>query len=124
MAVLYLDLDKFKQVNDTHGHTVGDHLLQEVARRLIQCVRQSDTVGRVGGDEFNILLDNMKRIEDATQVSGKLLAALSKPYELATATLQITPSIGIAVYPENGEDADELILYADNAMYQAKRRVL
>jgi diguanylate cyclase (GGDEF)-like protein len=121
LAVLYLDLDKFKQVNDTHGHTVGDLLLQEVARRLTGCVRESDTVGRIGGDEFIVLLDGIKRLEDAALVKAKIFATLSKPYELASLTLLNIPSIGVAVYPENGKDADELIRYADNAMYQVKR---
>ncbi len=122
LAVLYLDLDKFKQVNDTHGHTVGDHLLQEVARRLTRCVRESDTIGRIGGDEFIVLLDGIKQPDDAARVTEKILATLSEPYELTGVTLQIIPSIGVAVYPENGEDGNELILYADNAMYQVKRK--
>lgn len=122
LAVLYLDLDKFKQVNDTHGHTVGDHLLQEVAVRLSRSVRESDTVARVGGDEFVVLLDGIKEREDAVLVTAKLLAILSEPYQLAEVTLQIIPSVGVAVYPENGEDEDELIRYADDAMYQAKRK--
>lgn len=121
LAVLFLDLDKFKQVNDTYGHTVGDHLLQEVALRLTRAVRESDTVGRIGGDEFIVLLDGLMQLEDAAAVTGKILATLCEPYELATATLQITPSIGVAMYPENGGDENELILYADNAMYQAKQ---
>ena len=121
LAVLFLDLDKFKPVNDTYGHTVGDHLLQDVARRLTRFVRESDTVGRIGGDEFIILLEGIKENEDAAIVAGKILATLSEPYNLATVTLQIIPSIGVAVYPENGENANELILYADNAMYQIKK---
>jgi diguanylate cyclase (GGDEF)-like protein len=120
-AVLFLDLDKFKQVNDTHGHTVGDQLLQDVARRLTRCVRESDTVGRIGGDEFIILLESIKQPGDAAVVRGKIMATLSAPYNLAKVTLQIIPSIGLAVYPENGEDGNELIRYADNAMYQIKR---
>ena len=121
LAVLFLDLDKFKQVNDIHGHTVGDHLLQDVARRLTRCVRESDTVGRIGGDEFIILLESIKQPEDAAILTGKILATLSEPYKLAKVTLQIIPSIGVAVYPENGEEGNELIRYADNAMYQIKK---
>jgi diguanylate cyclase (GGDEF)-like protein/PAS domain S-box-containing protein len=121
LAVLFLDLDKFKQVNDTHGHTVGDQLLQDVARRLTRCVRESDTVGRIGGDEFIILLESIKQPEGAAIVAGKIMATLSEPYNLAKVKLQIIPSIGLAVYPENGEDGNELIRYADNAMYQIKR---
>jgi diguanylate cyclase (GGDEF)-like protein len=100
---------------------VGDQLLQDVARRLTRFVRESDTVGRIGGDEFIILLESIKQIEDAAIVAGKILATLSEPYNLAKVTLQIIPSIGVAVYPENGEDANELIRYADNAMYQIKK---
>ncbi|MFH2124208.1 MAG: diguanylate cyclase [Pseudomonadota bacterium] len=121
LAVLFLDLDKFKQVNDTHGHTVGDYLLQDVARRLTRCARESDTVGRIGGDEFIMLLENIKGVEDAAVVTGKIFATLAEPYKFGKVTLQITPSIGVAVYPENGKDAHELILYADNAMYQIKK---
>lgn len=121
LAVLFIDLDKFKQVNDTHGHIVGDQLLQNVARRLIRCVRESDTVGRIGGDEFIILLESIKQPEEAAKVAGKILATLSEPYNLAKVTLQIIPSIGVALYPENGEDGDELMRYADNAMYQIKK---
>lgn len=122
LAVLFLDLDKFKPVNDTYGHTVGDYLLQDVARRLTRCVRESDTVARIGGDEFIILLESIKQCEEAAIVAGKILATLSEPYNLAKVTLQIIPSIGVAVYPENGKDANELIRYADNAMYQIKKK--
>lgn len=124
LAVLYLDLDEFKRVNDTHGHTVGDHLLQEIARRLMDCVRESDTVGRLGGDEFIVLLDGIKRPECATIVKEKIHAVLSAPYEHAKATLQVTPSIGIAMYPEDGVDEHELIRYADKDMYETKRKSL
>lgn len=122
MAVLYLDLDEFKQVNDTLGHTAGDHLLQEVARRLTRSVRESDTVGRMGGDEFIVLLDGIRQHEHAAAIADKILSILSKPYELSMATLRIIPSIGVAVYPEDGEDANELIHHADNAMYLAKNK--
>ena len=89
---------------------------------LTRFVRESDTVGRLGGDEFIILLESIKQFEDAAIVAGKILATLSEPYNLAKVTLQIIPSIGVAVYPENGKDANELIRYADNAMYQIKKR--
>lgn len=121
LAILYLDLDKFKQVNDTYGHITGDHLLQEVALRLTNCIRESDTVGRLGGDEFIILLDEITQREDTDLIRAKIITTLSKPYQLAKTTLHITPSIGVAVYPENGTDGNELIRYADDAMYQAKR---
>lgn len=121
LSVLYLDLDKFKEINDTFGHTTGDHLLREVALRLKECVRESDTVGRLGGDEFAILLDGINRQEDATLVAEKILVTLSAPYNLEGATLVTTPSLGIAVYPEHGEDDLQLIRHADDAMYVAKR---
>jgi diguanylate cyclase (GGDEF)-like protein len=101
---------------------VGDQLLQDVARRLTRCVRESDTVGRIGGDEFIILLESIKQPEEAAIVTGKIMANLSEPCKLAKVTLQIIPSIGVAVYPENGEDGNELIRFADDAMYQIKKR--
>ncbi len=121
LAVLYLDMDHFKQINDTFGHTTGDHLLREVAHRLRQCVREADTVGRLGGDEFAVLLDNISRQEDATLVAGKILASLSEPYLLEENTLISAPSMGIAVYPEHGQNDLHLIRHADEAMYVAKR---
>ncbi|MDX1722665.1 MAG: diguanylate cyclase [Pseudomonas sp.] len=121
LAVLYLDMDNFKQINDTFGHTTGDHLLREVAHRLRQCVREADTVGRLGGDEFAVLLDNIGRQEDATLVAEKILVALSAPYFLEGKTLISAPSLGIAVYPEHGQSDLHLIRHADEAMYVAKR---
>lgn len=121
LAILYLDMDNFKQINDTFGHTTGDHLLREVAQRLKQCVRESDTIGRLGGDEFAILLDNISKREDATVVADKVLAALCDPYILDGITLLSTPSLGIAIYPEHGQDQLQLVRLADEAMYVAKR---
>lgn len=121
LAVLYLDMDNFKQINDTFGHTTGDHLLREVAQRLRQCVRESDTIGRLGGDEFAILLDNISKQEDATLMADKILVALSEPYILDGQTLISAPSLGIAVYPEHGRDELQLVRLADEAMYVAKR---
>jgi diguanylate cyclase (GGDEF)-like protein/PAS domain S-box-containing protein len=121
LAILYLDLDKFKQVNDTYGHITGDHLLQEVARRLTDCIRESDTVGRLGGDEFIVLLDDIAQREDTDRLKTKIITTLSEPYTFAQTILHITPSIGVAVYPENGTDSNALIRYADDAMYQVKR---
>lgn len=121
LAVLYLDIDKFKQINDTHGHTTGDNLLREVAYRLKHCVRASDTIARLGGDEFAILLDSITTEDDATVVAQKILHALSDPYILDGVTLIAAPSLGIAVYPEHGEDDAQLIRHADEAMYVAKR---
>jgi diguanylate cyclase (GGDEF)-like protein/PAS domain S-box-containing protein len=121
LAVMYLDMDDFKLVNDTFGHGMGDMLLHEVAKRLCLCVRDSDTVGRLGGDEFAILLENITKQEDAVLVAEKVLAALSAPYLLDGQTLISTPSLGIAVYPEHSRDEQHLVRLADEAMYTAKR---
>ncbi|SEA59951.1 sensor domain-containing protein [Alkalimonas amylolytica] len=121
LAVLYLDLDKFKQINDTFGHTTGDYLLQDVAQRLQQCVRDCDTVGRLGGDEFAILLDDIHEPDDAVVVAEKIIAHLSNPFVLKEVTVITTPSLGIAIYPEHGQDYLQLIKHADEAMYTAKR---
>ncbi|WOD09897.1 diguanylate cyclase [Pseudomonas sp. NyZ704] len=121
LAVLYLDMDNFKQINDTFGHTTGDHLLREVAQRLKQCVRESDTIGRLGGDEFAVLLDNIGKREDATLVAEKIIATLSSPCILNDKTVISAPSLGIAIYPEHAKDELELVRLADEAMYVAKR---
>lgn len=122
LAVLFLDLDKFKAVNDCYGHLVGDELLQEVALRLKQCVRESDTVGRLGGDEFVVLINGVEHWNAAAVVAEKIRLALCRPCELQGRAIQITPSIGIAVYPEDGEDDQALLCSADGAMYLAKTR--
>ncbi|MEH6687142.1 MAG: diguanylate cyclase [Halopseudomonas sabulinigri] len=121
LAVLYLDMDNFKQINDTFGHTTGDHLLREVAQRLRQCVRASDTTGRLGGDEFAILLDGISSPKDAALVAEKVIASLSEPYLLEAGTLITAPSVGIATFPEHGRDDVQLVKRADEAMYIAKR---
>lgn len=122
LAVLYLDLDKFKHVNDTFGHTAGDQLLQEVARRLTQCVRESDTVARIGGDEFIVLLERISKDEDAAVVATKILSSLNEPMQLGDVKWPIMPSIGIAHYPEDATDLAQLFRRADEAMYQAKKQ--
>ncbi|MFC6671959.1 diguanylate cyclase domain-containing protein [Marinobacterium aestuariivivens] len=124
LAVLYLDLDKFKQVNDTYGHIVGDRLLQEVARRLTGCIRESDTVSRLGGDEFVVLLENIRQSGDVERVAGKIHLALSARYDFPGASFQIFTSIGTALYPDNGTSELELMSYADNAMYKTKKMSL
>ncbi|MCG4454972.1 diguanylate cyclase [Pseudomonas sp. MMS21-TM103] len=121
LAVLYLDMDNFKHINDTFGHTTGDLLLREVAQRLKQCVRESDTVGRLGGDEFAVVLDNICRQEDATLVAEKIIVTLSAPYLLEGNTLISAPSLGIAIYPEHGQSDLHMVQHADEAMYVAKR---
>ena len=124
LALLYVDLDKFKQVNDSFGHAVGDLLLQEVARRLQQCVRETDTVARIGGDEFVILLEHLQQPEHANRVADKIRSLLGEPVPWEGCDLSIVPSIGIALYPENGEEAQQLFKHADEAMYGVKRGVV
>ncbi len=122
LAVLYLDLDQFKPVNDSHGHDIGDLLLREVAVRIGQCVRESDTVGRIGGDEFVVLLNDIGLPEHAVAVAEKIHLAFEQPFELSGCTLQVSASIGIAIYPDHGEDDKQLLRRADDAMYGAKRQ--
>jgi diguanylate cyclase (GGDEF)-like protein/PAS domain S-box-containing protein len=121
LAVLFLDLDGFKQVNDSLGHPVGDQLLQSVARRLEATVRHSDTVGRLGGDEFVVLLSEVSRAADAAIIAKKILAALTLPHRVGEHDLSITASIGLSTYPASGWDAETLIKTADAAMYRAKQ---
>ncbi len=123
VAVLFLDLDRFKNVNDSLGHPVGDHLLRALTRRLHQRVRGDDTFGRLGGDEFLIILDSIHRPEDATNVARKLIQVLEEPFELPNGKeIYVGASIGISLYPQDGEEATTLIQHADAAMYQAKEQ--
>jgi diguanylate cyclase (GGDEF)-like protein len=119
---LFLDLDKFKHINDSLGHAVGDQLLQGVSERLVRCVRTSDTVSRHGGDEFVILLANERRPEDAVLAAEKILLAMSTPFLIDSQELHTSTSIGISAYPFDGTDAAALIKNADTAMYHAKER--
>jgi len=119
-ALLFLDLDNFKYINDSLGHEIGDKLLQSVAQRLNACVRKSDTVSRQGGDEFVILLSENQYDDDVTLTADKIIAALAVPHSVAAHELQVTTSIGISIYPADGQDADTLIKSADTAMYYAK----
>jgi diguanylate cyclase (GGDEF)-like protein/PAS domain S-box-containing protein len=121
LALLYIDLDRFKQVNDTFGHAIGDLLLREVGHRIRHCVRESDTIGRIGGDEFIVLLNTIKLPEHASMVAEKIRAFLNQPFELADHRLHISASLGIAVYPEHGDEKKQLIWHADSAMYCAKK---
>lgn len=121
-SLLYLDLDKFKQVNDRFGHAAGDKLLQEVASRLRQCVREADTVARIGGDEFVVLLEQVVLAEDVALVAEKIRAALALPVALGEHNVEARPSIGIAMYPAHGETAQQLLKCADEAMYQVKHK--
>ena len=122
-ALLFLDLDKFKRVNDTLGHNAGDELLQAVAARIQHQVRESDTVARIGGDEFTVILRNITRRENAEIVARKIIAAVAMPFQLGSQkqSVDIGTSIGIAVYPSDAQDADALIDAADAAMYSAKQ---
>jgi len=120
VALLYLDLDDFKDVNDTFGHAEGDRLLQEMTQRLNACVRAADTLARLGGDEFVVLLENIQTQLDASQVAEKLLSAISMPYCLKGIELRPRASIGIAVGPSHGTTVEELLKSADAAMYRAK----
>ena len=121
MAVMYLDLDGFKQINDTLGHKAGDLLLISVAQRLTAAVREEDTVARLGGDEFAMSLPHISNRGDATRMAQKIVEAVSRPYDLDGAKARITISIGIGIFPENGRDAEALMLAADAALYEAKR---
>jgi diguanylate cyclase (GGDEF)-like protein/PAS domain S-box-containing protein len=121
LALMFIDLDKFKPVNDTYGHGVGDMLLKEVAMRIQICLRESDTAARIGGDEFVVLLPAIESQKDASRVGEKILLALNKPFVLAGHTLEISGSIGVAVYPEHGKVDKLLVKSADIAMYHAKK---
>ncbi|AWA38340.1 diguanylate cyclase domain-containing protein [Pseudomonas sp. 22105] len=122
MALLYVDLDRFKQVNDTFGHGVGDMLLQAVANRLKGCVRETDTVARIGGDEFVVLLHSVHAAADADSVAEKIRQVLVQPMRLDGHNLHIEPSIGVARYPEHGDEEQQLFRHADQVMYAAKRQ--
>ncbi len=118
---MYIDLDKFKPVNDTHGHVAGDLLLKEVAKRIQNCLRKSDTAGRIGGDEFIVLLPKINNPQDTLYVAEKIRASLNQPFDLLDyPSIRISSSIGIAIYPEHGSDETQLSRNADNAMYFAK----
>ena len=121
-AVLFLDIDHFKQINDTLGHATGDGVLQWVARRLEAAVRDSDAVGRHGGDEFLVLLAEVSRMDDALLIARKLIADIAAPSLVCGHLLQLSVSVGIAIYPDDAPDARTLIGLADAAMYRSKRR--
>ena len=119
-ALLFLDLDHFKQVNDKCGHDAGDALLVEAGQRMVACVRESDTVARLGGDEFIVLLTDLKERTNVERIAENLVAALKAPFTLAGQDCTIGVSIGIAFYPDHGDTADALLLASDAAMYQVK----
>ncbi|MDA8239634.1 MAG: GGDEF domain-containing protein [Nitrospiraceae bacterium] len=134
LGVMFLDLDNFKRINDTLGHSVGDLLLREVAGRLLGCVRKCDAVGRLvspeqwstvarmGGDEFTFLLSELARAEDASRIAERVFAALSQPCILEGHEVFVSASIGITIFPHDGMDIESLLKNADSAMYHAKNR--
>jgi diguanylate cyclase (GGDEF)-like protein len=121
VALLFVDLDNFKTINDSMGHSVGDALLQSVARRLQACIRASDTVSRHGGDEFVVLLTEVTTAQDTVIVAGKLITAMLEPHLIGSHSVHITVSVGISLYPEDAESAESLLSRADAAMYSAKK---
>jgi diguanylate cyclase (GGDEF)-like protein/PAS domain S-box-containing protein len=122
LAVMFLDLDRFKSINDTLGHAIGDQLLQQVAQRITKCLKQSDTIARWGGDEFTLILPHLHSAEDITKIAERILKVLEIPFEFSQQELHITASIGIALAPYDGEDVETLLKNADIAMYRAKQR--
>ena len=122
LAVVFIDMDRFKHVNDTLGHGVGDQLLVEVAGRIQAHFREGDTVARIGGDEFIVLIENVADVQDVAQACEKLMAALQEPFRIESHTFHMTLSAGVSLYPRDGEDVEELVKHADSAMYVAKGR--
>ena len=122
LALIFLDLDEFKQVNDRIGHHAGDHVLQIVAQRLSACVRQEDTVARLGGDEFVVIIEDLAKVQDSSEIAAKFLDALAQPILIDSHSVTIGCSIGIGLYPEHGIDPDALLRNADAAMYLAKAK--
>jgi len=120
MAVMYLDLDGFKQINDTLGHDAGDALLCLVADRLVGTVREADTVARLGGDEFMIVLPELSHASDAAELGSKVIQAVSQPYGIQGHEVRLTASVGVSIYPLHGEDAETLMKSADLALYEVK----
>ena len=121
LALLFLDLDDFKRINDTLGHYLGDLLLKEASKRMRDCVRESDTVGRLGGDEFVVMLPVIEGAQHALTVAEKICHAINLPIHLDGNDLTASASIGVTIYPEHGVDEMQLTMNADNAMYHAKR---
>ena len=120
LALLFLDLDHFKEVNDNLGHNLGDMLLQETARRLNSCVRETDAVARLGGDEFTIIIGDLADPGNIALVAQNILLKIAEPFQLGTETAHVSISIGIALYPQDAASAEALLTNADHAMYAAK----
>ncbi len=121
LALIYLDLDHFKHINDSLGHEIGDKVLQSAATRLQTCVRLSDTVSRQGGDEFVVLLPEVEDVQEAVVTAKKLIEAMAQPHLVTGHELRVTISIGISIYPDDGQDSETVVRNADTAMYQAKK---
>lgn len=121
LAVMFLDLDLFKEINDLHGHETGDIVLKKVSSQLVKCVRESDTVARMGGDEFVVLLPIIANEDDILSVASKILVVIAKPMKVGKLNLHVTCSIGAAIYPQHGIDEKQLLINADIAMYEAKK---
>lgn len=122
LAVMFLDLDRFKTINDSLGYAAGDHLLKAVSYRLKACLREGDTIARVGGDEYAVVLPQVSHDDDAVKISKKIIAAFREPYEIGGHELRVTVSLGISLYPEDGRDADTLMQNADAALYHAREQ--
>jgi diguanylate cyclase (GGDEF)-like protein len=121
-AILFLDLDRFKQINDTLGHEAGDEALKAAGVRLRSIIRESDIIARVGGDEFTILISDVAHVDAISEVARKIMDSFRSPLMIAAHEVVVTPSIGISIYPDDGMDIDSLLRNADMAMYQAKQR--
>ncbi|WP_432377265.1 diguanylate cyclase domain-containing protein [Duganella sp. P38] len=120
-AIMYLDLDGFKAINDTHGHAYGDEILKQVAQRLVGCSRKEDTVARVGGDEFVIVMGDIATVADTQEPANKLIDAVSQAYQVNGLTLKLSTSIGVGIFPDDATEVAALIAAADGALYEAKR---
>lgn len=121
IAVFFMDLDHFKQVNDQYGHRIGDYILKEVANRIRKCVREEDIVARIGGDEFVVVLKNIHNVDNAKKSALNIIAAVQKSYDIDHSHCNIGISIGISLYPDHAQQSDDLIMLADAAMYEAKK---
>lgn len=120
LCVMFLDMNNFKEVNDTYGHAVGDRLLMKVSKRIVSCVRKYDTVARLGGDEFTLILPQIYGKEDAVKIAGKITDEIKQPFYIDEHRINTSTSIGIAIYPDDGHDSKTLLINADLAMYRAK----
>ncbi|MGC8928665.1 MAG: diguanylate cyclase domain-containing protein, partial [Myxococcota bacterium] len=122
LAIIMMDLDKFKNINDTLGHNAGDIVLKEVSGRTKSVIRKIDTVARIGGDEFIIILSDIKSIQDIEDIANRIIEEISRPYSIDREIVEISPSLGISIFPEDGNETDTLIRKADMAMYKSKTK--